>query len=128
MKSSIRKAILRAIYRTATTSDPVATLEDTLNAAFDEKATIVQSGNSQRVRTSTSRAGTSTTYSLLGESLGVSELELFQLYSTLLELYEIYSTGDYDGDNDETIYNNMMEDPIMNGVSYFVRNFDSNSY
>ncbi len=128
MKSSTRRAILRSIYRTAINADPVVSLEDALNDAFDEKAATVKTGGSQRVRTSVSRAGTSTSYSLLGEGLGVSELELFNLYEMLLDLYEIYSTGDYEGDTDEEIYTNMMADQDMHGVSYFTRAFDSNTY
>lgn len=128
MKSSTRRAILRALYRNATTADPAVSLQVALNTAFDEKSAIVQSGATQRVRTSVSRAGTTTSYSLIGEGLGVTDLELFELYSLLQDLYTEYSTGDYAGSTDAQIYNNMMTDGQMNGISYFTREFNSNPY
>lgn len=67
------------------------------------------------------------TYSLLGEGLGVSDLDLFNVYSLFLDLYEEYSTGDYAESTDQQIYDNMMTDGQMNGISYFTREFDSNT-
>lgn len=63
----------------------------------------------------------------MGEGLGVTDLELFNLYSVFLDLYETYSTGDYAGNTDQQIYDNMMTDQQMNGISYFTREFDSNT-